>query len=145
LYASKHAVSAIAERLQEFRGQTIVNNDLYQGELPLSLVSFELTENVPLLDLVQASELSTWGIDPLQVATKDRAISQRLARMLYEKGIPGFLWWSSLEPSWTNASLFESRAASNILVERPIKPLTTTMPELIEAAKKIGVQLKQGR
>jgi hypothetical protein len=143
LYCSKHAASAIAERLQEFRGQVIENKDLTVGALRLALACIEIPEEFSLVDLCQTSVLSEWGIDPLQVATKDRVISQRLARRLHEKNVSGFLWWSSLEPAWTNVSLFQSRVESKIILRKPIRYLETAMPELIQAANKIGVLLKK--
>lgn len=142
IYASKAAVSAVAERLQGYRGLTYGESNLYFKNYTWAIASFELLETTVLLDFTNPKILAKHEVNPLDVATKDRRVSQRLALKIYDQGAAGFLWWSSIEPSWTNASLFESRVLSNIVVEKPIKLLTITMPEMIEAAKKIGVQLK---
>jgi hypothetical protein len=143
LYTSTVPVSAVAEVIRDFRGRTLENEDLKLYGNRLSLVTFELDAQVTLIDLCDQNLLSQIAIDPMQIATKDRTLSQRVARQLYAQGAPGFLWWSSLEAKWTNASLFESRILTFLSVLDPIIPLAVDQPVLIEAARALGVLLKK--
>ena len=70
------------------------------------------------------------------------AVTQRLALKLYELGVDGFLWWSSLHSAWTNATLFQKRALKKLTIEGPITPLSIKMKEFAQAAKTLGVTFK---
>lgn len=143
LYTSTVPISAIAEVIRDFRGKTIENEDLTLYGKRLSLATFELSQQVTLVDLCDKDQLAQIQVDPVQIATKDRTMSQRLARQLYAQGVPGFLWWSSLEAQWTNASLFESRTLAFLTIMDPVIPLAVDHPDFIEAARALGVLLKK--
>lgn len=143
LYTSTIAVSAIAEAIKDFRGRTLENEDLVLYGNRLSLGIFDLHDQIVLINLCDKNQLAHMDIDPIHIATKDRPVSQRMARQLHSNGAAGFLWWSSLEARWTNASLFESRVRDFITVQEPITPLSIEHPDLIDAARMIGVFLKK--
>jgi hypothetical protein len=141
LYASKQTVSSIAERLKQFRATTLSEDDLWFNDFRWALAAIEVEESIALLDLTDPNVLVDKKINLASIATNDRSLSQQLALRLYGDGVPGFLWGSSLEAVWTNASLFESRIKNYLRVEEPVLYLSFNMPEVIEAAKHIGVIL----
>lgn len=143
LYASTIPISAIAEAIKDFRGRTLENEDLKQYGKALSLATLELPDRVSLVNLCDRTQLARIEVDPVHIATGDRTLSQRVARELHARGTSGFLWWSSLEAKWTNASLFESRIRDVIAVKKPIIPLSIDHTDLIEAARALGVFLKK--
>ena len=106
LYASKMPVSAIAERLKQFRGNVLSKDDFWFDDYRWALAAIEVEDPVTLLDLTDPSILVQKKIDVASLVTKDRMRSQQLAVRLYDQGVAGFLWISSLEAAWTIASLF---------------------------------------
>ena len=143
LYASTLALSAVAERIKPFRGRTISEDDLWFGDYRWALAIIEIDASIDLLDLTDPHILVEKKIDMVSIGTKDRAISQQLADRLYEMGAPGCLWASAIESSWANVSLFQSRLKNKLRVHEPIKPLTFTMSDFVDAAKAIGVAFKR--
>jgi hypothetical protein len=75
---------------------------------------------------------------PSQVATGTRAATQRQAAALYE--LPdtpaGVRWWSSLEASWLNVTLFD-RALSSVELIR-VDALELAALEVHDAAEFLG-------
>jgi len=71
--------------------------------------------------------------------TRNRQTTRAVSQKIHQKKKEGFLWPSALEASWANASLFESRVRSKLLLNQSIRPLSIDMPELQEAAKILGV------
>ena len=141
LYCSTAVLSAIAERLQGFRGCSLSPKDLER--LPherLSLAEFDWDPAIALVDLNNPVILVQYKIDPVEVATSDRPITQRMSARLFDSGAAGFLWWSSLKASWINTTLFESRAVPHLQMTGSISPLTFKMPEVIEAARMLGIK-----
>jgi hypothetical protein len=142
LYCSLHPVSAIAEFIQGFRGQTISAIHLQRpDELTLSLANFELRDSNNIMNLDDPNTLVKHKILPSQIMTRDRSVTRAISRRLYVAGAGGLLWPSSLEFSWINASLFESRALPLLSVPAKILPLTLNLPELVEAAGILGVTI----
>jgi hypothetical protein len=78
---------------------------------------------------------------PSMVATRRRTVTQQLARALFEEGVAGFSWWSTLAAERTNVTLFYERAVGATRVVGPPRPLTTTMPEVQRAAQDLGVRI----
>jgi hypothetical protein len=75
------------------------------------------------------------------VATRVRRTTQRQALRLYEEGVDGLAWWSTIEASWINVTLFEDRVAGLLNVVGEPEPLTLDHPEVREAAEAVGVLL----
>ena len=94
----------------------------------------------PLVDLDDPAVLVARGWRPSQVATRHRATTQSIARTLFDDGAVGCSWWSALDASWTNVTLFGSRGG-RLALEAPTEPLTLTHPALIAAARRLGVSL----
>lgn len=94
-----------------------------------------------LIDLDDSRTLVAHHLRPSEVATSQRTVTQRIAGALYDEGAVGLLWWSTLESSWTNTTLFAERVRSSVaLVEHPT-PLTTALPELRQASEHLGIDV----
>ena len=141
LYLSREAESAVAEAIQAFRGRTLTDRDLERADgRRLALAALDDAAVPPLVDLDDPTVLLAWSWRPSQVATRDRATTQAIARALFDDGAAGCSWWSSLEASWTNVTLFGRRAGPMGLAA-PVEPLTVMHPSLIAAARRHGVTL----
>ena len=102
-------VSAVAEALSPFRGRgALTAAMLERAGRPLSLVALELRDPDGLLDLD----------DPATLAAEDfaaprrhlvRATTQRDALRLFEthRRATGLRWWSTIEASWINVTIFD--------------------------------------
>jgi hypothetical protein len=75
------------------------------------------------------------------VATHDREATQPIALALYEEGIDGFEWWSTIEASWINVTLFEDRVVERLSLAGDPEPLRLDHPAVREAAEAVGVLL----
>jgi RES domain len=145
LYLAREPESAIAEAIQGFRGRTLSEADLERaGGRRLTLVTLDDTAVPPLVDLDDPAVLVTRGWRPSQVATRHRATTQAIARTLFDDGAAGCSWWSALEASWTNVTLFGSRAGP-LGLAGPVEPLTVSHPSLAVAAERLGVTLAGSR
>ncbi len=142
LYASLSAVSAIAESIQTFKGQTLVDEDFVRSDgRRRALAVFSLSDRISLLDLRDPKVLAARHISPAHITTREYAVTRQLAMNLFDENVAGFLWISALMASWTNASLFDSRVAAFLKLEEPPKPLTVGIPALRDAAKAMSVEL----
>jgi hypothetical protein len=144
LYVSRTAASAIAERIQGFRGQTLANTDLRLADgARYALATFEDALMDPLIDLDDPTELARRRLRPSLVATRNRAVTREIAFRIFQDGSVGFAWWSTLESSWTNVTLFAERAVDRLIVVGEPEPLTVSHPILRSAADAIGVRLSE--
>ena len=142
LYVSRHPVSAVAERIQLFRGRSLTDAKLVRRDgLRYALVSIADEELPPLVDLDDPAELMARELRPSLVATADRRRTRAMAATLFDDGGPGFLWWSTLESSWTNATLFAERAVPSLRLEGEPEPLSVETPAVQSAADRLGVEL----
>jgi hypothetical protein len=139
LYATEAPVSAIAEALAPFRG----TGDLEAAMLTrmgraLALAQPELRD-ARLLDLDDPAVLAAAGLRPSRVATNHRAVTQADAARLFDEhpDAAGLRWWSTLEASWTNATLFD-RAARSLHV-RAVQPLDPAADDVRAAAALLGL------
>lgn len=142
LYLSRSPVSAVAERIQAFRGQTIGDADLrLRDGAVLALATFEDDVLGPLVDLDDPAELVARGLRPSRVATRDREATRAIARGLFDEGGTGFTWWSTLEAAWSNVTLFAERAAVMLALAEEPDVLSVNHPVLLSATEAIGVRL----
>src|SRR5205809_302517 len=80
LYASRSPESAVAERLQNFRGQVIVDRDLrFPDGRQYALTTVDDDGLGPLTDLDDPAELVRRDLRPSSVATHRRALTRRTA------------------------------------------------------------------
>ncbi len=140
LYASVDAVSSIAENLKRFINLKLKpDHFVLKGDYKLALARFTL-EGANILDLREAKEMVRTKTGPVSIATHDREITQALSRAMYQQGVDGFLWWSTLEAKWTNATLFENRIRKKVKLQQS-ELLTPALPEVRAAAKALHIQL----
>jgi hypothetical protein len=123
LYASRLPAGAVAERLQRFRNQTLADTHL----APSPGIRYAL---VRLDDL-----------RPSRVATHDREVTRPVALRLYEEGFAGFEWWSTIEASWINVTLFAERAMPRLTIAEEPEPLTLQHTAVRDAAEALGIRL----
>jgi RES domain len=130
----------VSEAIQFFRGHSLSNRDLRRpGGQVSALATLELAEGLSLVDLDDPQSLLLRGLRPSRVATGERDVSQQVARGVYSEGAAGLSWWSTIEASWTNLTLFDERCRRALTVaDRPV-PLTTKTPELLAAAERLGI------
>ncbi len=141
LYLSRDPESAIAEAIQGFRGRTLTDADLERADgRPLALAALDDSKLPALVDLDDPAVLVAHGWRPSQVATRRRATTQAIAARLFDDGAVGCAWWSALEASWTNVTLFGGRAG-RLGLAGPVEPLSVQHPGVIAAADRLGVGL----
>jgi hypothetical protein len=115
LYVTEDPVAAIAETLAPFRGTGDLDPEmLTRMGRPLALARLEL-RGARLLDLDDPAVLVEAELRPSQVATGRREVTRRDAARLFDAypDAAGLRWWSTLEASWINATLFD-RAARHL-------------------------------
>ena len=142
LYVSRSPMSAVAERIQAFRGQAIGDMDLrLRDGAVLALAAFDDGALDVLVDLDDPAELVARGLRPSRVATRDREATRAVARGLFDEGHAGFAWWSTLEASWTDVTLFAERAAGTLALVGEFDVLSVRHPVLRASAEALGVRL----
>src|SRR5258706_215271 len=122
LYFSQLPIGAIAEAVQPFRGLPfndkrlkLTNKEFRKADgLPLALVTLEINEKARLVNLDELDVLQEYKIKPSEISSDDRKITQQTARTLYDAGVDGFAWHSSLDPSWTNLTLRSEEHTSEL-------------------------------
>ena len=141
IYVSRVPTSPIAERLRVQRGRIVTGTDLVREGAPLSLAVIDEGGLDDILDLDDPQSLTERSLRPSAVATGDREVTQPIALGIYEEGVSGFEWWSTIEASWINVTLFADRAVQGLsIVGRP-EPLTLDHPAVRAAADAVGVRL----
>ena len=114
---------------------------LVRAGLPLAITELELSDDVEVVDLDDPAVLVAEGLRPSRVATRQRPVTQRIAAELFERrrGAGALLWWSTLEASWLNATVFE-RAAASLSVRRT-EELVPDHPLVREAAAFLALRM----
>jgi hypothetical protein len=141
LYVSEAPESVVAELLRYLRRHDVSDTDLLSEGRPYSLVAIDNAELGGLLDLDDPRTLMERELRPSGVATGNRQLTRRVAVDIYEEGVPGFRWWSTIEASWINVTLFVDRALPFLRVVGVAQPLTVGHPAVREAAEVVGVRL----
>lgn len=140
LYLSERPVSALAEALAPFRGTGRLSPAmLSRAGLGLALAQIELNDSAVLLDLDDPRVLARAGLRPSQVATGMRDVTQSYAeRLFYEyPEVFGLRWWSALEASLLNLTLYDRAELSLTLLD--VELVTLDHPAVIEAAEMLGL------
>ncbi len=140
LYVTLDPTAAIAEALAPFRGTgELTDAMLMRGGRRLVLCSLELDDDAVLIDFDDPTVLAAERLRPSQVATRARRVTQAQALGLYEERPEalGLRWWSTLESSWINVTLFD-RAAGRLELER-FEPLAPGEANTLAAAVFLGL------
>ncbi|HEX9122483.1 MAG TPA: RES family NAD+ phosphorylase [Actinomycetota bacterium] len=143
MYVSREPEAAVAERIQAFRGQAITDEDLRRVDgSRYALVPLDDATLGGLVDLDDPAELAPRGLRASMVANRNRSITQAMALEVFGEGVAGFVWWSTLEASWANVTLFAERAVRRLHVAGRPEVLTVDLPVVRAAAEAIGVRLR---
>jgi hypothetical protein len=141
LYVSHDPASPVAELLKDVpRGPFHAGLLRHEGH-PYALVPLDDSELEGVIDLDDPRVLSSRDLRPSRVATGRRTVTQRLALDIYREGAAGISWWSTIEGSWINVTLFAERASSTLRPAGDPEPLTPDHPTVREAAEAVGVLL----
>jgi hypothetical protein len=108
-------VGAVAEQLARFRGiRQLEERHLTRFGRRLALATFALAEDAGLVDLDDPRVLQRRRLRPSEVATRERAVTQRHAAEAFAlaEEPAGLRWWSTLESSWINVTLFAQATRS---------------------------------
>jgi hypothetical protein len=133
--------------IQGLRNQTLDADDLVRFRKPLALVEAELSSPSignhvnGIADLCDPGVLSEFRIRPDTIASSSISVTQPLAVRLYEAGLTGFRWWSSLLGDWHTTILFERRLLRGQLSFRSPSALTIPSDAVIEAAARLTIKL----
>jgi hypothetical protein len=141
LYLSRDPASPVAELLKDApRGRLEPRLLLHEGT-PHVLAAFDDSGLSDLVDLDDPAVLSARELRPSMVATGNRPPTQRIALRIYQEGADGLEWWSSIEGSWINVTLFAERVGERLQLVGEPEPLTLDHPAVREAAEAVGVLL----
>jgi hypothetical protein len=146
LYLSESPMSAVAEALAQFRGAGALSQRmLIRANLPLALAQVDCEDDRKLIDLDDPSVLIRTRLRPSQVARKARAVTQAYAARIFDAhpAAVGLRWWSTLEASLANITLYDRAAPGLRLVD--IEPLTLEHPATREAADLLGLAIARRR
>lgn len=141
LYMSRDPVSPVAELLKDAPRGILDPAFLLHEGAPYGLAAFEESRLSDLVDLDDPEALAARALRPSGVATGKRGPTQRLALRIHQEGAAGFEWWSTIEASWINVTLFAERAAGRLALSSEPEPLTTSHPAVRGAAEVVGVLL----
>lgn len=145
LYLSRDPISAVAERIQAFRGQELADSAFGRPDgAQLSLAAIDDTGWPALVDLDDPTVLAVHAIRPSRVATGHRSVTQQLALGFFLADAVGLSWWSTLEASWTNVTIFRERLSAAAVVTA-LTQLTADEATVREAAEVLGVRLERSR
>lgn len=140
LYAAEAASSAVAEVLAPFRGAgPLTAAMLRRPSGRLALAHLMLRTGGDLVDLDSPAELVRTGLRPSEVATRRRVATQAQAARLHEAepDASGLRWWSTLESSWLNVTIFDRAAARLELVD--VRLLEIHDEQVRDAAELLGL------
>ena len=141
IYGAAEPLSVVAEALAPFRASGDLRDSmLVRSGLRLGLS--EIDADIEFLDLDDPAVLRRERLRPSHVATRNREVTQPWALRLHDAhpDIGALLWWSTLEASWQNVTVFD-RAARALKLLRT-QQLTVDHPVVREAADVLGLRVR---
>lgn len=129
LYCALNATACVSEAIQNF--DPLDDSSLMRAGKRLHLFQFDFEGKI--LDADDPTVLTTLGTRPSRFATRTRAETQPIARRIFNEGYDGLLWWSTIEASWINATIFTERAAAFLQLSEDPRPLSMNSPEIVRA------------
>jgi hypothetical protein len=139
LYVTEEPAAAVAEALAAFRGSGNLSAAMLErGGRSLALAPVDAPDETSLIDLDEPRVLRSERLRPSLVATRRRPATQEYAARLFEKheSAAGLRWWSTLESSWINVTLFDR---AKRLRAGTAEALTPEHPAVAEAAELLGL------
>jgi RES domain len=145
-YAARTPIAAVAESIQAFRGRELGEDDLARADgsaLALAELEDAPLESAGLRDLDDPAVLVAEAWRPSWVVGRDRAVTQAMAVRVFEAGGLGLSWWSTIDASWTNVTLFAERtiAAGLVGVARTPERLSLSHPAVVATADHLAIPL----
>ncbi len=141
VYLAREPIGAVAEAIQAFRGRELTERALVRPDGAVrTLATLDDDALDGLVDLDDPTVLAGRALRPSQVATGDRAVTQRIARAAFDDGATGLSWWSTLEAAWTNVTLFGERIGGRLRLVEAV-PLSLDHPAIVDAADRLGVRI----
>jgi RES domain len=140
LYVSAAPASAVAETLAPFRGAGDLRPAMLErGGDALALAEIDLPDETALIDLDEPRVLASERLRPSRVASRRRGLTQDYAARLHDAHAEaaGLRWWSTLESTWINVTLFD-RASRRLRARRPER-LSLDHAAVVEAADLLGL------
>lgn len=134
LYCSTDKIACVSEAIQNFTSLT--DDNLFRAGKRLHLAQFALPEGRKIVNADDPRVLVERALRPSVVATRNRSVTQPIARTVYEAGEDGLLWWSTIESSWINATLFFEKVSKNITFSGLPTPLTILSNEIRDALQR---------
>lgn len=140
-YLAREAAGAIGET---FGGRPAWDEDMFElgstdpdlNRARRALATFQLPDDIALLDLDHAYALHERGMRPTSVIERNRRATQAWALRVFEEADhngdrrwAGVQWWSYYLPPWRMLGLWD--ATPRLL---NVEPLTLTHPAVIDAA-----------
>jgi hypothetical protein len=141
LYVSRIPESVVAELLRSLRRHEVSDADLRSEGRAYALAAIDDAALEGLLDLDDPANLAARGLRPSGVATRNRRRTRRVALGIFDEGVPGFEWWSTIEGSWINVTLFSDRVTGSLQVAGEPEELSVSHPAVRAAAEAVGVLL----
>jgi hypothetical protein len=113
---------------------------LIRAGVPLALAQLAFHDDTRVMDLDDPAALVDAGLRPSEVATRTRSVTQSYALRLFDEhpGLYGLRWWSTVEASLFNLTLFDRAQPQLEIVE--VTPLTIGGFAVREAAELLGLE-----
>lgn len=128
IYCSTDKIACVSEAIQNFNPLT--GENLIRAGKRLHIAQFAIDDNRKIVNADDPRVLLDRKLRPSGVATRKRSVTQPIARAIYEAGEDGLLWWSTIESSWINATLFFENISKDVsFVGIPV-PLTLQSNEI---------------
>lgn len=143
LYLAESPEHAVAELLRPFTGRCLSDAQLVNAGHPLALVEVRLDPGVAsrLADLTDPAVLVACDIRPDQLASRNRMLTQAVSKSLFDRGLPGFRWWSALHGDWHAVLLFLTRISPVEMSYGNPEPLRVSHPAVVAAAGELRMDL----
>jgi hypothetical protein len=141
LYAAETPEHAVAEMIQQYRGQRLAGADLRVAGRDLALVDLVLAARVRerIVDLCDPEALLRLGIRPDATASNHRKVTQRIAAEICAAKHAGLRWWSALTGDWHTIVWFTGRLEPEPAYGRP-EVLAIDHPAVKAAARALGIR-----
>lgn len=144
LYLAESPAHAVGEMIQPWRGRTLGPRHLERVGHAIAIVEARVTApEGAIADLCDPATLGSFGAPPDRVASRQRSVTQPIARRVWDSGQIGLRWWSSFWGDWHTVVLFSDRVTPPVRVDfgTPV-PLTLDAPPLVEAARLLGIEIR---
>ena len=128
IYCSTDRIACVSEAIQNFIPLT--GENLIRAGKRLHLAQFALDDKRRIVNADDPRVLLERKLRPSGIATRNRSVTQPIARAIYEAGEDGLLWWSTIESSWINATLFFENISKEITFSGFPVPLTLQSNEI---------------